>query len=219
MQRQAEPELMSAPEQAAAYAQADFTEAHQGLVDRFCRRFDAQGPRRVLDLGCGSGDITLRMARAYPECQLIGVDGAQAMLDQGRQALARAGLEARVQLLQCYLPYDRLAEQKFDGIISNSLLHHLADPLVLWHSIRDYAADGARVMVMDLLRPQSREQAQALVTRYAENEPAILRHDFYHSLLAAYEPQEVRAQLQHTGLTQLELEVISDRHWLVSGII
>lgn len=217
MERQTEPELMNDPEQAQAYAQADFEEAHQGLIDHFQQRFPQQSPQQVLDLGCGAADIALRMARAYPECHILGIDGAEAMLMQGQHALQAADLTSRVQLKHCHLPHDQLPQRGFDTVISNSLLHHLADPLVLWRSIVDYGSAGARVLVMDLARPASRQHAEELVQRYAESEPEILRRDFYHSLLAAYEPDEVLAQLQATGLARLQLEVISDRHWLVWG--
>ena len=38
-------------------------------------------------------------------------------------------------------------------IFTNSLLHHLADPAVLWSTIRDWSNPGCKVFVMDLLRP------------------------------------------------------------------
>jgi hypothetical protein len=70
---------------------------------------------------------------------------------------------------------------------------------------------------MDLMRPPDRKTASAMVSEYAGNEPDILKQDFFHSLLAAYTPGEIEAQLQASGLNQLKVEVVSDRHLLVSG--
>ena len=70
---------------------------------------------------------------------------------------------------------------------------------------------------MDLRRPQSRDEARALVERYAGDEPKVLREDFYHSLLAAFRPEEVHEQLARNGLDALTLEVTSDRHFVVWG--
>lgn len=70
---------------------------------------------------------------------------------------------------------------------------------------------------MDLMRPASREAAYALVAEYAAGEPAILRHDFLHSLLAAYRVDEVVAQLRDAGLASLTAKAVSDRHLLVHG--
>jgi hypothetical protein len=72
---------------------------------------------------------------------------------------------------------------------------------------------------MDLLRPESPEAAQAIVDQYAANEPAILRRDFYNSLLAAFTEDEVAAQLAEMNLSRLLIDVIDDRHWIVSGRI
>jgi hypothetical protein len=72
---------------------------------------------------------------------------------------------------------------------------------------------------MDLLRPDTRERATQLVEQYAQNEPEILRRDFFNSLLAAYRLDEVTAQLHQAGLSQLQVKVVSDRHFIVWGNI
>ena len=93
----------------------------------------------------------------------------------------------------------------------------VVSPSVLWSSLRRSAQPAFSVFVMDLLRPASRAEADALVEQYAADEPEILRTDFLHSLLAAYRPTEVQSQLQLAGLDHLNLEVVSDRHLIVWG--
>ncbi len=217
MQRIPEPELMNDEAQARAYAEADFEAPHSYFIELFQQIFpDLNISGNVLDLGCGPADITLRFAKAYPQCELHGVDGATAMLAFGEKALQREGLQQRISLLQGYLPGVSLPVQQYDVVISNSLLHHLTDPMTLWQTIQEFAAPAAREFVMDLMRPVSTQQAQALVNEYAAEEPQVLQHDFYHSLLAAYTPQEVQQQLSVLALP-LTVKVVSDRHLLVSG--
>jgi hypothetical protein len=55
------------------------------------------------------------------------------------------------------------------------------------------------------------------VDRYAAAEPAILRRDFYNSLLAAFTDDEVAAQLTEMNLSRLLIDVPDDRHWVVGG--
>ena len=216
MKRIPEPELMDDPEQARAYAHADFSEPHQAFVEHFRRCLPDHEPRRVLDLGCGPADISIRFARAYPLCTVSGIDGAQAMLSLGITAIEAAGLSARIHLRRLRLPAELPAAQGFDTVISNSLLHHLAEPAALWQALKQVGA--AAVFIMDLLRPDSEQSARTLVEQYAGNEPAILRNDFYHSLLAAYRPEEIQSQLQVAGLDHcLVTGVASDRHLLVWG--
>ncbi|MGR8953019.1 MAG: class I SAM-dependent methyltransferase, partial [Gammaproteobacteria bacterium] len=95
---------------------------------------------------------------------------------------------------------------------------HLPDPQILWRTVKSAARTGARIAVMDLLRPSSRRAAEELVATYAANEPDILRRDFYHSLLAAFTLDEIAGQLLEAGLS-LKIEPISDRHVFIKGII
>jgi len=117
------------------------------------------------------------------------------------------------------LPHGARLRGTYDLLFSNSLLHHLADPAVLWSTLRRWCGPATRVFIMDLMRPTSRADARALVERYAAGEPAVLRTDFYNSLLAAYRPGEVEAQLKAAALSHLAIEVISDRHFIVWGSI
>jgi Methylase involved in ubiquinone/menaquinone biosynthesis len=219
MERIAEPELMDEAAQARAYAEADFSAPHQRFIELFREQFPALQPRgTALDLGCGPGDITRRFARAFPSCHVHGIDGAAAMLHHAEAVQQGSGLETRIRYIHGYLPGAVLPLPRYDVVISNSLLHHLAEPQVLWQSIKAHAAPGAAVFVMDLRRPDSRAAAEALVEQYAAAEPEVLRHDFFHSLLAAYTPEEVSAQLAAAGL-RLVVTVVSDRHFTVSGYL
>lgn len=218
MQRIPEPELMDDEAQARAYAEADFSEPHDRFVALFKEAFPGLEPTgTVLDLGCGPADVAVRFALAFPGCRIDGVDGAPAMLRQGRERVARAGLEGRVRLVEGYLPGASLPMAAYDVVISNSLLHHLAEPGVLWEAVKRYGKPGAPVFVMDLMRPETPEQAEDFVRRYAAGEPEVLRRDFHHSLCAAYEPSEVRAQIRTAGLEGLEIREVSDRHWIAWG--
>jgi S-adenosylmethionine-diacylgycerolhomoserine-N-methlytransferase len=53
---------------------------------------------RVLEIGCGTGRNLVKLARAYPEARLCGLDVSREMLASATAALARAGLSARIAL-------------------------------------------------------------------------------------------------------------------------
>jgi len=213
-----EPELMVDPVQVRAYAEADFEVPHAHcaalLIDRLA---PLRASGAALDLGCGAADITLRVARALPRWTLDGIDGSAPMIEFGRRSAAAAGLEGRVRLHEMRLPVGGFPEPAYDLLFSNSLLHHLPSPETLWSAVRAASAPGAQVFVMDLQRPESEEEVEALVRCYARDEPEILRHDFEASLFAAYRAGEVREQLAAAGLDRLCVEVVSDRHWIAWG--
>ena len=218
MRRTPEPELMLGQEQAQAYSQADFEEPHSLFMELLAERFPEEtAAGLVLDLGCGAADISLRFARAYPQARIHGVDGSEAMLRFGKQAVCREGFEERVQLSHCTLPTIELPQKSYDVVISNSLLHHLRDPKVLWETIKQFARPAAPIFVMDLMRPGSQNQARDLTEIYSANEPEILKQDFYHSLRAAYLSEEIQSQLQEAGLKHFSVEAVSDRHVIIWG--
>ncbi len=216
MRRTPEPELMDAPEQALAYAQADFSESNQRFVDDLIELIGSAPAGRLIDLGCGPGDICRRLARALPGWQIIGLDAGPNMLALARNALKDLPDNQRIELvldqLPCQLPGKPLA-----AIVSNSLLHHLPEPMSLWHTIAEQSEPGCIIQIMDLHRPESRDQARGLVERYAAGAPTVLAEDFYNSLLAAYTAEEVVEQCRQAGLNRLTLTRPSDRHWLLQG--
>ena len=237
MQRIPEPELMDEEQQARAYAAADFSEPHGRFIDLFSDAFpDFSNPAAdvgannetaadatscfVLDLGCGPGDIAVRFARAYPDCIVHGIDGAAAMLQCGRRRLEEErGLSGRIEFFQQLLPATRLPRTNYAAVISNSLLHHLADPSTIWDTIKLAAAPGAAIFIMDLLRPQTEAEARRLVEVYMPDDPEILRRDFHKSLLAAFTLAEIESQLKAAGLNSLIFKQVSDRHLAAWGTI
>jgi ubiquinone/menaquinone biosynthesis C-methylase UbiE len=219
MERVPEPELMDVPAQARAYAEADFSEPHDHFVELLGSRLGTVLKGHILDLGCGPGDICRRVARAFPDCRVLGVDGSRPMLDMAHAGRSGTAPDHRVDYRLGLLPDVALPEHDYRLIMSNSLLHHLRDPSILWQSLKRFGKPGTGVFVMDLSRPASRAIANRLVQQYAADAPPILRQDFLNSLLAAYRPSEVRLQLQRHELEHLTIETVSDRHFIVFGAL
>lgn len=218
MERIPEPELMNDAEQALAYAQADFEEPHNHFVELFRNRFPEEKiDGYVLDLGCGPADVTIRFAWAYRNCLIHGIDGAENMLKHGRDAILNQDLESRINFYYGRLPEFKPEQSSYDVVISNSLLHHLQDPMVLWDSIKSYSAPKGIVFVMDLFRPATLVEAKRIVEQHAGDEPDLLKEDFFRSLCASYRVEEVEEQLELANLEKLSTEIVSDRHLIVYG--
>lgn len=218
MPRVLEPELMEDAAQVLAYATADFSQENQGFVDRFREYFPDFSEGHVLDLGCGPGDIPIRFARAVPGCRVTGIDASAPMVRLAEETVRQAGLSGRI-TFRCERFQGSAAGLAADAAISNSLLHHVPNPLQFWHQLRLALKPGSPVLVMDLVRPDSPDEAQAIVDRYASGAPDILKRDFYNSLLAAFTEDEVAAQLAEMNLSRLIIDVPDDRHWVVGGLV
>ena len=216
MERELEPEVMDDPEQVLAYAGADFEQENQGFVDQLCGLYDDLEGAHIMDLGCGPGDIPIRLARRHPTCRVTGIDASPPMIAYAEHAVQKAGFHDRVQFL-CQRFQDVSLSSPVDAIISNSLVHHVPNPLQFWYRVKTLLKSGGPVLVMDLLRPDNPEAAQAIVDEQAADEPERLRQDFYHSLLAAFTEDEVASHLAKLNLSRLLVDVPDDRHWIVYG--
>lgn len=206
---------MDGEAEAEAYARADFSDSNQAFVRDVVNSFP-ENLLNVVDLGCGPGDIAIRLSRANAAIRIIAVDGSAAMLSIARQALRAAALQSRVSFLEARLPGVALSAGSFDLVLSKDMLHHLPDAKVLWSEVKRLGRPGAAVCVMDLCRPATAAAAQAIVERVAATEHPLLKTDFYNSLCAAFTPQEVREQLAAAGLP-FTVSQLTERHLCVKG--
>jgi trans-aconitate 2-methyltransferase len=226
MRRTVEPELMEEPEQVQAYSGADFSATDQALVDRLVDLFGEAVGTCLVDLGCGPGNISFRLAERFPRASVLGLDGAAAMLEVAERELAQRalgcpGLADRLGFALVNLGSQSLVYSGFSAVVSNSLLHHLHDPQALWSHLRHLAAPGAAIYIKDLRRPATPEAAQALLQKHLMAAPAVLQRDYLASLHAAFEPAEVEAQLRSAGLPVgrqgLQVAALEDRYLEVWG--
>jgi trans-aconitate 2-methyltransferase len=226
MERIPEPELMDDAAQVEAYAAADFDASDAAMVERLAHLCGDDPGLRLVDLGCGPGNITFRLAHRWPEASVLGLDGAPRMLAVGRERWAGAApeLASRVTFQHEVLPLaagGSLAN-RFTAVVSNSLLHHLHDPAALWQAVAQLGAPGAFVYIQDLRRPASPEAVEALVESQTQGAPEVLRHDYRASLQAAFSVEEVREQLassrvEHACLAGLQVEPRQERYLEVWG--
>jgi ubiquinone/menaquinone biosynthesis C-methylase UbiE len=208
-----EPEAMDTPEEARDYDAMD----HRAVNARFVADFlEAHGPCRggeVLDVGTGPALIPIELGRADPSARVLGIDLAAAMLDLGRENVARAGLADRVRLALGDAKALGLAAGSFEAVISNSIVHHIADPLPVLAGMADLVAPGGTLFVRDLARPETEDDLAHLVATYAGGEPPRARALFEASLHAALTLQEVRDLVRALGRPDDGVAMTSDRHW------
>jgi tRNA (cmo5U34)-methyltransferase len=80
-------------------------------------------PKRILDLGAGTGMLTRLVLEAHPEARAVVVDGAAEMLTQ-----AEAALGDRIEATHVQDLADPLPDGPFDAVVSAFAIHHLDDP-------------------------------------------------------------------------------------------
>jgi 2-polyprenyl-3-methyl-5-hydroxy-6-metoxy-1,4-benzoquinol methylase len=176
----------------------------------------------ILDLGCGPGNISERLAVRWPLSNVIGLDGASSMIAIANQRLSDLCPAIKnlsyllVDLSQCCLG-DIPQINGASVIVSNSLLHHLHNPQRLWTSVKQLAEPNALILHRDLRRPSNEQEVDSLCAHYVSHAPTVLRRDFRASLIAAFTTDEVRDQLDQAGLGHFTVTEIGDRYLEVCG--
>ena len=206
-----ETEVMDTLEEARDYNAMDHSEVNRLFVDDLLAAGPLQG--EVLDLGTGTALIPVELCKRNEEVRVVAVDLAVQMLDLARYNVEVEVLTERIMLDHIdakELPYE---EGRFAAVISNSIVHHIAQPARVMSEAARVLAAGGLIFFRDLLRPADEVAVQQLVETYATDENEHARGMFAASLRAALRLDEVRQLVQEAGFDPQTVQITSDRHW------
>ena len=211
MQRILEPEVMDSWEEAIQYDAMNFTEVNVA----FAQHAIALGPPSglVLDAGTGTARIPILICQACPTWQVIAIDLAQNMLRLGTRNLQQTGLSSQIVLELGDAKQLAYADGLFDMVISNSLVHHLPDPLPFLRELQRSLKPNGAILIRDLLRPPDQVTMDVLVARLGSDGSESQKRLFRNSLQAAFTLDEVKQLVQAAGLEETKIYQSSERHW------
>ncbi|HEY9726816.1 MAG TPA: methyltransferase domain-containing protein [Chroococcales cyanobacterium] len=213
MERVTEPEVMDSPQEAIEYDAMDFTDVNTDFAERAVELGPLEG--LILDAGTGPARIPIFLCQRRPQWRVIGIDLAQSMLDLGLKNIKDAGLQQQIELELVdakRLPYP---DAHFDMVVSNSLIHHLPNPLPFLLELKRVLKPNSAIFLRDLMRPASQEILYSIVDRVAGECNAHQRQLFQDSLYAAFTLDEVKDMMQQASLEGVKVYQSSDRHWTV----
>jgi ubiquinone/menaquinone biosynthesis C-methylase UbiE len=96
------------------------------LYDELLDRAAVRPGHRVLEIGCGTGNVVLRLARRTPGAEVLGTDPDPAALRRGRRKAARRGLPVTFEL--AFADDLPMPDASMDRVLSCYMLHHLDGP-------------------------------------------------------------------------------------------
>jgi ubiquinone/menaquinone biosynthesis C-methylase UbiE len=208
-----EPELMDTRADAEGYDAMDFLEANTRFAEDALALVARRKTVQVLDVGTGTAQIPILMLRRRPDLKILAVDLAREMLRVAARNVADAGFAEACQLGCLDAKALRLPAGRYDLVVSNSTAHHIPEPLTLFREIARVVRPDGAVLVRDLVRPPSMEDAWATVKRAAPGADARQEQLFFDSLCAALTIPEVEALVRAAGLERVDVRRVSDRHW------
>ena len=95
----------------------------------------------VADIGCGCGQSTVILAKAYPKSQILGIDTDERSIDRAKKLAEEAGT-SNAHFLCSTAEAVAVGGQQFDVVCTFDCIHDMVDPLSVLKSIRSLTKDG-----------------------------------------------------------------------------
>ncbi|MCI0334540.1 MAG: class I SAM-dependent methyltransferase [Planctomycetes bacterium] len=218
-----EPELMDTDEDAHQYDAMDHaavnevfvTDLLNDLTDWSLQRPVPTGAtlHHVLDLGAGTAQIPIELARRAPHVHITAVDAVESMLARARKNIAAASLSDRITPMLADAKHLPFRADSFPFVISNSILHHIPNPRACLVEAIRVTTPGGLLFHRDLCRPHDETELDRIVSTYAADATPYQRKLFADSLRAALTLDEVQHLVASLGFAVETVRMTSDRHW------
>jgi tRNA (cmo5U34)-methyltransferase len=198
------------PASASGYF-GSMAESYDSLIHRAVPRYDEMIARlldylpanaqRVLELGCGTGNLSLQLAESLPLAALTLVDGSPEMIELVRSRIeeTRPRSSQRTSYVVARFEALDLAARSFDLVVSSISLHHVEDKASLYARIRSLMAEGGRFCFADQIRGEPESNHRLNWERWLDfcREPGHCTDDEIESLL-----QHAAAHDHYTTLSE-----------------
>ena len=172
------------------------------------------GPRKILDVACGTADFSIAALKLSPE-SIVGVDISEQMLALGREKLRRKGHQEIIRLETGDAEELRFENGSFDAAIVAFGVRNFEDLGRGLSEIRRTLKPGGKLVVLEFSRPQRFPFSQIYMLYFRNILPllgkAVSRHPEAYaylrdSVMAFPEGKEFLARLQAAGFRELREE-------------
>ncbi len=229
MERIPEPELMEEKEQVISYDKADFSEGEVNLINQInhylLRKNISLGEKDlIVDLGCGPGNISEKLAIKWPKTEVVGIDGSKEMILRAEYNKNISDNKKKLKNLR-YICSDIkdiksnnfLFKKRISLLVSNSLIHHITNLEDFFNTIRSLSSNITVNFHKDLKRPLDEKSALELKAQCSTKFNEILTNDYYASLRASYTLKELKNFTLENDLSSLDVFEEGENYLIVYG--
>lgn len=157
------------------------------------------GAKRVLDLGCGAGNYSIKLLQRLPGAHVTLVDLSRPMLDRAEQRLTAAGA-GTVKTIQGDVRQIDLGDSAHDVILAAAVFHHLRDDAeweAVFAKLHRALAPGGSVWIVDMIEATSSAVQRIMWRRYGEYLAGVRDEAFRDSVFAYIEKEDTPRPLMY----------------------
>ncbi len=130
---------------------------YEALADEIISKLNSG---RVLDIGTGSGNLPIEIAKRAPNSKIIGIDLSKTLIKIARNMAKREGVDNNV-IFEVGSAYDlKFEDSYFDMVISSMTIHHLKYPAKAFNEIYRVLKPDKEAWIYDLIRDASLKEAK-----------------------------------------------------------
>jgi len=229
MERIPEPELMEKKEQVISYDEADFSEGEVNLINQIShyilkKNISLDDKDLIVDLGCGPGNISEKLALKWPTTNVVGIDGSKEMVlraEYNKEISTNKKELKNLRYICCDIKdiksINFLLKRKISLLVSNSLIHHITNLEDFFNTIRGLSNGTTINFHKDLKRPLDEKSALELKLQCSTKYNEILTNDYYSSLRASYTFKELKNFTLENNLSSLDVFEDGNKYLIVYG--
>ncbi len=182
-----------------------FRMLHNKVVKQL-KKMNPQG--KLVDIGCGAGNVLIKIAKALPHLDLNGLDMSIEILELARKKAIKNGFENKIEFKPGSgenLPFE---DNSVDFIVSTLSLHHWLEPIRVFNEIERVLKDNGVFLLFDFRRDARKffHGFLKFVTKIIVPKPLKKIKEPYGSISAAYTPLEFRKIIEKTKLKSVDIK-------------
>ena len=158
----------------------------------------------ILDIGCGTGRISIGIAKKTDKATVHAVDISENMLKIALKNAREERLDKRIVFLKADGKKLDFKDNFFDIIMCSNMLHHQKDPVYLLNEMRRVVKKDGYIIIRDVVRPSSEVILNLFVGIFGLSYDKAMKKGYRESLYSAFTASELKKILNSCGMKEIK---------------
>jgi ubiquinone/menaquinone biosynthesis C-methylase UbiE len=163
---------------------------------------------KLVDLGCGSGNLIVEIAKTKVNLELIGVDISPEILNLAKKRSVDSNVQDQIKFKIGKVENLPLSDNSIDYLLSTLSLHHWKDPMRAFDEFFRVLKDEGKILIFDFRRDARKIFYGFLkfITKIIVPKALKAVNEPISSLYAGYTPKEIRKMISISPFSNVEIK-------------